>query len=502
MLLIKATIGSTLYYLSQEGIALTHWWDNKVISFTAPKYQMRDQNGGYVELSFGSIEFSQDLFSVSWPPPRTITVEVLYTTTTEEAAESFFVGTGYMTNHDIESITYDLYNQSYEQKLLEENITYNTVQSLGTTDGTTTNKLIDSTASFLLNDINIGDTVYNRTDRASTIIVSIDSDTQITLTNDIFTSGEEYFIGLPEPLPRAFGTITYREPVRLPDDISTGYQVYDLADIQGTLGVDWFVYDDGIDVCSNVTAIANNTFQYTVSPYGTLSISGTGSLLTLKDICEWACESSKLNLSFVHTYDRTISPNINYWANTQELLIDFLSNIATWNTHLFYIKSSTFTLVDLLLDNSSRTITEWDYFKAPYGYPAPISKITSTWQNRIAGTWSNPANTEPAATYVKEYEQTHSVESGYAYGENQDITPYSDVISDIETASNNILIIKHRIKSDITIPLQNNLPVPGEKISWVDESFFDTLNIWIRARDITYDFDNEEITISGEGGVS
>lgn len=502
MLLIKATIGSTLYYLSQEGIPLTHWWDNKVISFSSPKYQMREQYGGYVELSLGSIEFSQDLFAASWPPPRIITIEVLYTTTTEEAAESFFTGTAYLNNHSIESITYDLYGQSYQTNVLETAISYDTEVSHGTTDGTSTGKLIDSSAIFLSDGINIGDTVENKTDNTRTTVVSIDSDTQITLTDDIFTSGEYYSIGLMVELPKAFGNVSYVEPLRLPDDPLHGYIVYGLAGLQGTIDSNWFVFDDGVNVCDNVIEISNGVFKYSVDPVGTITISGTGEDTTLKDIFEWACQSSILNLSFVHTYDRSISPNINYWLSSQELIIDFLSNIASSNTHLFYIKSSTLYLVDLLLDNGSRTITEWDYFKAPYSYPAPTSKITATWQMREAGSWSDPTNTEPAAVYVKEIEKTHSVESSYTYGEDQTVDPYTDVRDDIDILIDNILDIRHRLRSDITIPLQGNLPVPGEKITWTDESFFDDLTLWIRARDITYDFDNEEITISGEGGVS
>jgi hypothetical protein len=500
MLLIKATINSTVYYLSQEGIPLTHWWDNKVISFTAPKYQMREQYGGYVELSFGSIQFSQDLFAASWPPPRTITVEVLYTTTTEEAAESFLTGKAYLNNNIIESITYYIYDSAYTQNLLETDISFDSEVSSGTTDGVIASKLIDSTASFLSDTIKAGYKVKNITDGTSTTVVSVDSNTQITLTTDIFTSGEDYSIGDTVPLPRAFGTVTYVEPIRLPD--ANGNQCYDLGHLQGTFDTDWFLYDDGIRITTNVTNVANNKFEYTVTPVGTLSISGTGEDTTLQTIFDWACGASLLNLSFVHTYDRTVSPNINYWASSQELIIDFLSNIASSNTHLFYIKSSTLYLVDLLLDNGSRTITEWDYFKAPYGYPAPISKITATWQVREAGSWSDPTNTGPAANYVKETEQIHNVESSYTYGEDQTVEPYTDIRDDINTLINNILDIRHRIKSDITIPLQGSLPVPGEKITWTDESFFNDLTIWIRARDITYDFDNEEITISGEGGGS
>lgn len=431
MLLIEAVISGSTYYLSMEGIALTHWWDNKIISFTPPKYQMAERHGGYVSLSFGSIEFAPDLFAAAWPPPQTITITAKYTDTTEAAAETFFTGTGYLTDHNLGSVTYDLFGSEYSTSLLATGTDYNS------------------------------DTV---------------------------------------PLPRAFGAVSFVEPVRLPD--ANGNQCYDLGHILGAVGVNWHVFDDGVNVDSNVTNVASNKFEYTVAPVGTLTISGTGEDTTLKDICEWACGASYLNLTFDHTYDRATSPDVHFWANDQDVLVDFLSNIAAQNSHLFYIKSGTLYLVDMLIDNGSRTITEWDYFRAPYGYPSPICKVTAEWMMREAGTWSDPTNTSVAAVYVKETPQSLTVETSYPYGEDMSVEPYSDVRSDIDTAIDNIIDIIHRPTSEISIPLQGSLPVPGEKITWTDESFFDDVTLWIRARDITYDFDNDEIIISGEGGVS
>lgn len=431
MLLVTAIINGTTYRLSQEGIALTYWWDNKIISFTAPKYQIRERHGGYVSLEFGSIELAQDVFATEWPPPRTITITAQYTDTTEAAAETFFSGTAYLKQHTKESVTYDLFGSEYATLLLEETTDYD------------------------------GNTVA---------------------------------------LPRAFGPVTYVEPVRLPDQ--NGHQCYDLGHIQGTVHTNWHIYDDGIDVCSNVTNVTANTFEYTVTPVGTLSLSGTGEDTTLKDIMEWACGASLLNLTFNHTYDRATSPDVHFWADSQRPLIDFLSNIAAFNAHLFYIHGGTFYLVDMLLDNGSRTITEWDYFDAPYGYPPPTAKIEAKWKKREAGNWSDPTGSSAAAVYVKETDQSLTVTSAYPYGEDMIVDPYTGVPSDIDTALDNILDILHHPTSTIRIPLQGSLPMPGEKISWTDDSFYAAVSLWIRARSVTYDFDKEEVVIEGEGGVA
>lgn len=63
-----------------------------------------------------------------------------------------------------------------------------------TTDGATTAyKLIDSTQIFTKT-VNVGDTVNNTTDSTSTTISAIDSDTQLTVKQDIFATGETYTI--------------------------------------------------------------------------------------------------------------------------------------------------------------------------------------------------------------------------------------------------------------------------------------------------------------------
>lgn len=65
----------------------------------------------------------------------------------------------------------------------------------GTTDGTTASKLIDSGASFQSNGrVQVGDRVVNLTDSTETTVSAIDSDSTLSLNNDIFITGENYVI--------------------------------------------------------------------------------------------------------------------------------------------------------------------------------------------------------------------------------------------------------------------------------------------------------------------
>jgi len=67
-----------------------------------------------------------------------------------------------------------------------------TAISSGTTTSTSSLKLVDSGATFVTDGVVIGDNVYNTTDRTWAIVKTVDSETQLTITKDIFVSGEGY----------------------------------------------------------------------------------------------------------------------------------------------------------------------------------------------------------------------------------------------------------------------------------------------------------------------
>jgi len=114
MLLVEATINDTLHRISAEGIALDHYWDNRVISFDPPQYQLANLYGGYVRPGFGDIEFSHDLFADDWPPPVNMEITTYYTATDEDAMERLFSGTGHIKRMTRDGIVYELFGPSYE----------------------------------------------------------------------------------------------------------------------------------------------------------------------------------------------------------------------------------------------------------------------------------------------------------------------------------------------------------------------------------------------------
>ena len=67
--------------------------------------------------------------------------------------------------------------------------------STGTTTATTANKLVDSGASFDSDGTTAGQIVYNTTDSTQATITAVDSATTLSVSSDIFTSGENYAVG-------------------------------------------------------------------------------------------------------------------------------------------------------------------------------------------------------------------------------------------------------------------------------------------------------------------
>ena len=64
----------------------------------------------------------------------------------------------------------------------------------GTTDATTANKLELSTATFLTDGIQTNAIVYNTTDNTAAYVTAIDSDTVLSVSVDIFATGEDFVI--------------------------------------------------------------------------------------------------------------------------------------------------------------------------------------------------------------------------------------------------------------------------------------------------------------------
>ena len=62
----------------------------------------------------------------------------------------------------------------------------------GTTTATTADKLVDSGATFSTGGVKVGDIIYNTTDSTIATVTAVDSETTLSVSANIFASGEAY----------------------------------------------------------------------------------------------------------------------------------------------------------------------------------------------------------------------------------------------------------------------------------------------------------------------
>lgn len=76
----------------------------------------------------------------------------------------------------------------------DANIAFPATNAAGTNTTATAFKLIDSAATFITNNVRTGDVVHNDTAGTAATVVSVDSETQLTLNADIFTATSQTYV--------------------------------------------------------------------------------------------------------------------------------------------------------------------------------------------------------------------------------------------------------------------------------------------------------------------
>ena len=302
----------------------------------------------------------------------------------------------------------------------------------------------------------------------------------------------EDYDGETVPLPRAVGTIQHQRPVRLLD--VAGKPTYHKAYLAGAVGAAWHVCDDGVDIDANVIDNGDGSFSLSASPVGEVTISGAAAETTLAEVFVWGCAASNLSLSLDASVAEAPSPPVNHYASTQQPLIDFLSDVAAWNTHYFYIQLSVCYLGDMFADNGSRTVTGSDFFEANYPMNPPVAQITAKWTVRSAVE-------ETIGKYIKDVEMEAVVASAYPYGEKMDLKPFDTDRARISESLTDILTLIHKPRAEIPLPIDEGLPVPGEAVTGTDEKTKQPVTFNIRGRNIRYDYGAKvpKAYVEGEG---
>jgi len=215
------------------------------------------------------------------------------------------------------------------------------------------------------------------------------------------------------------------------------------------------------------------------SPHdGTLNAYLTNNLLAIAEL-------STLNAD----NERGTSPDVDFYTEGEQLQIEECSAVAAFNTHMFYISGSTAYLIDMLLYNGSRTITEFEFFPPSYWDKEPIAQCSTTGRSSEDG---------GDVTAGKIYSRF----SAYPHGRQEDVPCYNDTIATIRTALDNIMTIENRARCSVWLPLDNNIPDPGEKISWTDTRLEVSTDVDLYARTFRYDLKNGFVEIEGDAVIT
>jgi hypothetical protein len=407
--------------LSNESYAGDRYWDQKIISFSAPQYRLNHLSGGYCKIGFGDLTVTLDTFDEmqKWPPPEKCTMVIYYADDSGNITE-ILSGTLHLKTLSRDGITYQMYEKTLDAMLLTNETDYN------------------------------GDSVA---------------------------------------MPRAFGAVQYQKAVRLPDAV--GNQVYHHGYMNGTVGTDWHVFDDGVNIDVNVTAATDSTFQLSVLPVGEVTVSGTGVASTLAEVIQWACGITRLNIA----YDCSLSSpaTVSCWETSQDTIVSFLDKLTSYFGQLFYITSTVLYLVDMDADNGTTIdITESDFLPSSITWAAPVSLVSTEWSERTAVE-------ESIGKYVKDTNQNAAYTGEHPYGASENVLAYQSSRADIEVSLSKIYRLMTSDRWETSIPLDAVYPLPGQKITAIDNSMGKQVSIAIHARDIEYDFENRLVRISGEG---
>lgn len=201
---------------------------------------------------------------------------------------------------------------------------------------------------------------------------------------------------------------------------------------------------------------------------------------TLEDVVTWACSSEYLALPVDFSAARAVSPDIIYTAGSKENMFDLLSKMCMFYCHFFFVRSGTLYLVDLLQNNGQMALNEHQFTPPKYTRKVPLARVTAD----LDGT---------------EYVAT----SEYSNGNKETVKPFHTSSTVIESALNDILSLSNSLNMELGIPLDAELPVPGQRITTVNDSMHISTEAWIRAATFQYVVqpDREELVVSGHGGI-
>jgi len=225
------------------------------------------------------------------------------------------------------------------------------------------------------------------------------------------------------------------------------------------------------------TAIQYGLYTEVIGAGSTMPANTTYFDTPLKTVFSDAAVTLGLNLDT--TLARSSNTEVDFMVTNEQELLSFLSDLSASISHLYYIYQGTLYLVDMFQDNGTTTITEFDY------HPSIMEM-------------------EPSII-AAQTKQTGLLHSGltYPYAKKTVVSLFVDEPPSVSLAVNHIWDTWNKPCYNLKMPFVYPLAVtPGMRIQFTDTSQIKDVSAYIRVRNISYNFDNEEIAIVGEGEIT
>jgi len=506
MLLVEATHNGKIYKISNEDIdMLKHNWKCHILSFDSISYEMDYDYGGFIRLGMGSFGIVPEFFKDDNPPSiQMYPIHVKNTNSDEDNAVNLFSATGHLKENGREEITYNLYNLKTNKNLLETVTNYDgDVVPLKRGFGIITHiipvRLQDRSGKPTYHKAYISGVVstnWHVYDDDETIDGNVTDNGDGTFSLSANPVGEVSLsgVGIDINLDGIFDwacesarlNLTYDNTyVRLPSP-TVNYCQEDqilLVDFLSEVSA-FFTHFFEIDTFTNTL--------YLIDMFLDRGTSKKTEFNFFPAIYEHLDPIKFIKSTIIK---REAIPAKNYIKESeiviQENFIRLIEGTAT--------STGTITLIDSNASFISDQIKDANYNITTEQYE-PVMFVRNITDNTEAGIISIDSETE--ITLDSDiFESGENYKIGYfnEYGEEKEIKAFHDTRENIREAFENILTISHRVVVNISIPLEWEAPKFGEKISAIDESLGNKSLTWFRVRDKTYNFDNNEVEIIGEG---
>ena len=254
-------------------------------------------------------------------------------------------------------------------------------------------------------------------------------------------------------IPLAVGTVTH---MKLQRTGTVGIYKYYQPDFAGSLGTDWHIYDDGVQIDDHWTDNGDGTMTRSVAIIGVATASGTGNKTDLEDVFTYG--ATRLGVDLVSPHDADI--NIDHVFYEDEFITDVLGGVAWYAGYQWYFgedpetEDVTLVLYDVEDQNGESNITGFDYVYLTYSWPDRIKTLSAE---------------VTTYTYDEEHVETLKLDGDYPMaGQEQTLEfVYSEDSTRVATQLDWHLAYLQKPWVEVQLPFLR-MPQHGEKVTFSD----------------------------------